>query len=222
MCGRYSFALEDELIWDRFRVRVRTAIYKARYNCAPGQNLAIISNEDLTTLHFFRWGLIPSWSKDPAIGNRLINAKAETILEKPSFRNAFRSQRCLVLSDGFYEWKKGRKKIPYRIQMLDGSSFAMAGIWDRWASPDGEIIQSFAIITTHPNEKIMPIHDRMPAILSAEDEPRWLGQNPAQDLLNLLKPYPADKMISFPVSGLVNSPKNDSPEILKPAMDNLV
>jgi len=222
MCGRYSFALEDELIWERFRVRVRTAIYKARYNCAPGQDLAVISNEDLSLLSFFRWGLIPYWSKDPAIGNRLINAKAETITEKPSFRNAFRNRRCLVPSDGFYEWTKGKEKTPYRIQMSDGSPFAMAGIWDRWVSPDGAIIQSFAIITTRSNEKIAAIHDRMPVILPVEDESRWIGQNSEEDLLNLLKPYPAEKMITYPVSTLVNSPKNDGPEILKPVLDNLV
>lgn len=222
MCGRYSFALEDELIWERFRVRVRTAIYKARYNCAPGQDLAVISNEDLSLLSFFRWGLIPYWSKDPAIGNRLINAKAETITEKPSFRNAFRNRRCLVPGDGFYEWRKGKEKTPYRLQMSDGSPFAMAGIWDRWVSSDGEIIQSFAIITTRPNEKIAAIHDRMPVILPAEDESRWIGQNSEEDLLKLLKPYPAGKMITYPVSTLVNSPKNDSPEILKPVLDDLV
>jgi len=216
MCGRYSFALEDDLIWERFRVRVRTTIYKARYNCAPGQDLAIVSNEDQVTLNLFRWGLIPFWAKDPAIGNRLINTKAETITVKPSFKNAFRSRRCLVLSDGFYEWKKEREKKPYRIQMTDGSPFAMAGIWERWISPDGKIIQSFSIITTSPNETVATIHDRMPVILPTEDEQKWLGKTSETELLDLLKPYPAGKMTTYPISKLVNSTKNDSPEILEP------
>jgi len=215
MCGRYSFALEDDLIWERFRVRVQTAIYKARYNCAPGQDLAIVSNEEPAVMNFFRWGLIPSWAKDPAVGNRLINAKGETTTEKPSFRHSFRNRRCLVLSDGFYEWKKEREKTPYRIQMADGSPFAMAGIWDRWTGPDGVIIQSFSIITTGPNETIAAIHDRMPVILQPEDERLWLGRTSEPELTDLLNPYPAGKMIAYPISNLVNSTKNDFSEIKK-------
>lgn len=216
MCGRYSFALEDDLIWERFRVRVRTAVYKARYNCAPGQDLAVVSNEDPATLNFFRWGLIPFWAKDPAIGYRMINAKAETITEKPSFKQAFRTRRCLVLSDGFYEWKKEKEKNPYRIQMADGSPFAMAGIWDRWTSADGEIIQSFSILTTSPNEKVAAIHDRMPVILPAKDEHKWLGKTSEPELLDLLKPYPAERITAYPVSKMVNSSKNDDPALIQP------
>jgi len=221
MCGRYSFAIEDELIWDRFRVRVRTAIYKARYNCAPGQDLAIVSNEDAANLNLFRWGLIPYWAKDRSIGNKLINAKAETITGKPSFRSAFRNRRCLVLSDGFYEWKKDKEKIPYRIRMKDGSPFAMAGIWDRWTTTDGEIINSFSIITTGSNEKVALIHDRMPVILQAENEGKWLGKTSEQELLDLLKPYPAERMTAYPVSRLVNSPKNDGSDVLQSVGESL-
>ncbi|NQV03187.1 MAG: SOS response-associated peptidase, partial [Bacteroidia bacterium] len=150
MCGRYSFAIEDELIKERFGVSVRSAIYKARYNCAPSQELAIISNHDPKELQFFRWGLVPFWAKDPLIGNKLINAKAETITEKPSFRNAFRHRRCLVPADGFYEWEKNGTKTPYRIIMKNDAPFAMGGIWEKWVSSDGEIIHSFSIITTEP------------------------------------------------------------------------
>jgi len=215
MCGRYSFAVDDELIRERFGVIVRSAIYKARYNCAPTQDLAVISNEEPDRLNFFRWGLIPFWAKDPSIGNKLINAKSETIHEKPAFKNSFKSRRCLVPSDGFFEWKKEKIKIPYRIIMKDASPFTMAGIWDKWLSRDGEIIHSFSILTTGSNELISAIHDRMPVILRPEEEKIWLGKENEHDLISLLRPYPSELMTAFPVSSLVNSPKNDFPEIIK-------
>jgi putative SOS response-associated peptidase YedK len=216
MCGRYSFAVEDELIKERFGVTVRSAVWKARYNCSPTQDLAVISNADPLQLSLYRWGLIPSWAKDPAIGNRMINARAETITEKPSFRSSFRSRRCLVLSDGFYEWKRnGKDKIPHRILMNDESPFAMAGIWDRWTSEDGEIVNSFAILTTTPNELMAEIHDRMPVILPRQEEKTWLGNTSDDELLGLLKPYTATKMKAYEVSRLVNNPKVDGPEIWK-------
>jgi putative SOS response-associated peptidase YedK len=217
MCGRYSFAVEDALIKERFGVSVRTAIYKARYNCAPSQDLAVIQGTDPLSLAFFRWGLIPSWAKDPAIGNRLINARAETIEEKPSFRSAFRSRRCLVPADGFFEWKKDREKTPYRIVMKDRQPFAMAGIWERWTAPDGEIVHSFSILTTGPNALMAAIHDRMPVILHPEEETLWLGQTEPARLKELLRPFPAEKMEAYPVSKLVNAPVNDRAEVLEPA-----
>ena len=216
MCGRYSFAIEDELIRERFGVSVRSAIYKARYNCAPAQKLAVISSEAPDDLSFYRWGLIPSWAKDPSIGNRLINARGETILEKPSFRNAFKTRRCLVLSDGFYEWKKSGEKQPYRITLLDSMPFAMAGIWESWKDPEGNRIYSFSIITTHPNSLMEEIHDRMPVILTQEDEKKWLSPMPAGELIKLLQPYPSEKMKAFPVSTKVNSPLNDYRELIVP------
>ena len=216
MCGRYSFAVEDQLIWERFGVSVRSAIYKARYNCAPSQDLAVVSDEDPAFLSFYRWGLIPFWAKEASIGNKMINARAETILEKPSFRNPFRKQRCLVLSDGFFEWKKSAVKIPYRICLIDGSPFAMAGIWERWKNPGGEIIRSFSIITTQANSLVGELHDRMPVILPREKEKQWLDGGPEIELLKLLQPYPAEGMKMYPVSSRVNSPANDGPEILEP------
>jgi putative SOS response-associated peptidase YedK len=216
MCGRYSFAVEDQLIYERFGVSVRSAIYKARYNCAPSQDLAVISNEDPETLDFFRWGLIPFWAKESSIGNKLINARAETLLEKPSFRQPFRKQRCLVLSDGFYEWKKTGLKIPYRICLKDDSPFAMAGIWDRWKNQEGQVIRSFSIITTVANPLVGELHDRMPVILDREGEKQWLGTTLEHELAELLKPYPSEKMKSYPVSRKVNSPANDSPEVWVP------
>ncbi len=216
MCGRYSFAVVDELIEERFGVRVRTAIYKARYNCAPGQDLAVISNHTPEELSFFHWGLIPSWARDKSIGYQLINARSETITEKPSYKNAFRSRRCLVPATGFFEWKKDRDKDPYRILMKDETPFAMAGIWDQWTTADGEIIHSFSILTTSPNAVMNDIHERMPVILSRADEKRWLSPLPESELIDLLKPYPAEKMKAYKISKLVNSPKNDSAEILIP------
>ncbi|MCX6268808.1 MAG: SOS response-associated peptidase [Bacteroidetes bacterium] len=227
MCGRYSFAMEDALILERFGIRVRTAIYKARYNCSPTQNLAVIANDAPDTLKFFRWGLIPSWSKDPAGGSKLINARAETLAEKPSFKNAFRNRRCLVPATGFYEWKRDHHKDiarnisrPFHIGMKNGDPFCFAGLWDRWVSGEGEIMHSFTIITTSPNKLMEPIHDRMPVILHREDEQRWISsQMESSSLADLLKPYPAEMMEAWPVSTLVNSPKNDGPEIIGRAPD---
>jgi len=221
MCGRYSFILEDEMIRERFGVTVRSAIYKARYNCAPTQKLAVISNENPDVLSLYRWGLIPFWAKDPAIGNKLINAKSETILEKPSFKNAFKSKRCLVLSDGFYEWKKEGLKTPYRITRRDGTAFAMAGIWDKWIDQNGEEIHSFAILTTTPNSLMAKIHDRMPVILDRKTEKRWIENVPQEELLEMMKPCDASSLLAYPVSSLVNSPRNDSPEILTPVGEGL-
>lgn len=217
MCGRFSFALEDALIQERFGVRVRTAIYKARYNCAPTQNLAVITNTSPRALEFFRWGLIPSWAKDPAMGSKLINARGETITEKPSFRNAFKSRRCLVPADSFFEWKRDTIKTPYRILMKSREPFAMAGIWERWLNGEGTPIHTFSIITTSPNELMATIHDRMPVILKREDEQRWLNGDDGHELLSLLKPYPAHEMEAYRISKLVNSPVNDTPAVFTPA-----
>jgi putative SOS response-associated peptidase YedK len=221
MCGRYSFILEDEMIKERFGVTVRSAIYKARYNCAPTQKLAVISNENPDELSLYRWGLIPFWAKDLAIGNKLINARSETILEKPTFKNSFRNKRCLVLSDGFYEWRKGTVKTPFRIIRRDGSAFAMAGIWDKWTNPEGEEIRSFAILTTTPNSLMEKIHDRMPVILEKDAEKRWIEDSSTETLIELMKPCAGASLVAYPVSKLINSPHYDSPEILEPVGDPL-
>ena len=217
MCGRYSFILEDELIKERFGVTVRSAIYKARYNCAPTQDLAVISDEDPKTLNYYRWGLIPFWAKDISIGSKLINAKSETILEKPSFKASFRNKRCLVLADGYFEWEKEKEKTPYRITLKDKSPFSLAGIWDKWITADGEIIHSFSILTIASSPKMEQIHDRMPVILNRGDEKKWLEKTSESELLDLLRPYPAENLTAYPVSKLVNSPRNDTAEIFVPA-----
>jgi putative SOS response-associated peptidase YedK len=175
----------------------------------------------MNRLDFFNWGLIPSWAKDPEIGNRMINARAETLAQKPSFRSAFQRRRCLVLADGFYEWQKSpssKSKIPMCIKLRDSSPFAFAGLWEIWHSPDGSEIRSCTIITTEPNELMKPIHNRMPVILSPQVYQDWLnpGNGKPDRLSSYLVPYPSDQMIAYPVSNTVNNPKNDTPECIRP------
>ncbi|MDD4555244.1 MAG: SOS response-associated peptidase [Bacteroidales bacterium] len=222
MCGRFSFVMEDELIRERFGIRVRTAIYKARYNCSPTQNLAVITNLAPDTLQFFRWGLVPSWAKELSIGNKMINARAEGIAEKPSFRTSFRNRRCLVPATGFFEWRRNGKKTPYNIRLKNSAPFCFAGLWDEWTAPDGMRINTFSIVTTTPNDLMKRIHDRMPVILRQEDEGRWINPQPDPSLLSLLVPYPAEMMEAYPVSNLVNSPSNDVPEVLGTPDDHLL
>ncbi|MCK4406251.1 MAG: SOS response-associated peptidase [Bacteroidales bacterium] len=218
MCGRFSFSPLTRIIEERFDIEVDESNYKPSYNCAPSQNLAVISNVVPGKLSFFRWGLIPFWAKDPSIGNRLINARAETVTQKPSFKNSFQQKRCLVLSDGFYEWKKGeeKEKIPYRVFLKNDALFSMAGIWDTWKDAEGKPIHSFAIITTSPNNLMKNIHQRMPVILNKNDEKNWLENNNTDELSKLLEPYPSNEMTAYQISKLVNSPLNNSPEIIKP------
>ena len=218
MCGRFSFSPLAKIIEDRFDVKVDST-YKPRYNCAPSQQLAIISHDDPDVLSYYRWGLIPFWAKDAKIGNRLINAKSETIHEKPAFRNSFRRKRCLVLSDGFYEWKKisAKEKIPYRIHLSNEELFSMAGIWDSWKDPAGNEIRAFSILTTRPNKLMENIHQRMPLILDRIGENNWLRATDPESLFPLFDPFPSEKMTAYPVSKLVNSPTNDSPDLFKRA-----
>ncbi len=218
MCGRFSFVAEDAEILERFGIRVRTAIYKARYNCAPTQNLAVIANDHPGEMQFFRWGLIPSWAKDISIGSKLINARGETITEKPSFRNAFKNRRCLVPATSFFEWRHDKEKIPFNIRLKTLEPFCFAGLWDKWVTSDGETIHSFTIITTSPNELMKNIHDRLPVILHRQDEQHWISQQPDPSLVGLLKPFPSELMEAYPVSSLVNSPRNDMAQILEPAV----
>jgi putative SOS response-associated peptidase YedK len=161
-----------------------------------------------------RWGLIPGWAKEPGIGNRFINARAETVASTPAFRSAFRERRCLILTDGFYEWQgQGGRKRPWCIRMRDGRPFAFAGLWERWTDPAGRAIDSCTIITTTPSDLIRPFHHRMPVILLPRDHDLWMdpGVREAARLLPLLVPYPGDDLVAYPVSPLVNNPANDTP-----------
>lgn len=216
MCGRFSFGVKEHIVKDRFNVEAESTLFSPRYNCAPTQKLAVISNAAPNQLSYFRWGLIPVWAKEMAIGAKMINAKAETITEKPSFRSSFKKRRCLVPADSFYEWQKGSLKTPFRIMMNNEHPFAMAGIWDVWINERGEELPSFSILTTMANSLIAPIHHRMPVILAPENEEKWLDESDESTLLSMLTPYPAEQMKAYKISRLVNSPRHDSVEVWLP------
>ncbi len=215
MCGRFSLTKQEEAINQRFETNGSHAPYIPRFNGAPSQPMAVISNNDPQYISHFKWGLVPFWAKDPKIGYKLINAKAETLGEKPSFKSSFKQRRCLVLSDGFFEWRKDQDKTPYYISLKEHQLFAMAGLWDTWKDAEGKELNSFTIITTEPNEMMKVIHNRMPAILEPHHEKEWLENNNAEDLKKMLGPYPAEIMQNWKVSKLVNSPRNETAEILK-------
>ena len=222
MCGRFTLTVNPAEIQETFSSYTFPQKFAPRFNIAPTQPVLVIPNDDQNTADFFVWGLIPMWAKDPSIGNRLINARAETLEEKPAFRGSLKYKRCLILADGFYEWKssEGKKaKTPFFIHMKDRKPFAFAGLWDSWNSPDGSLVKSCTIITTEPNELTSIIHNRMPAILHPRDYARWLDPSPQtpDQLKPLLKPVPADLMNAYPVSPLVNTPANDKPELVVPA-----
>ncbi len=212
MCGRYTQTASPEALMLRFGFQSQEVLLKPRYNMAPGQIAPVIVNEDGKTLQMFQWGLVPSWAKDPSIGNRMINARAETLAEKASFKRLLPARRCLVLADGFYEWAKlKRGKAPMRFTLKGGEPFAFAGLWDRWKKPNGDELRTFTIITTQANELLQPIHDRMPVILRRDAEEDWLdlGLKDTLELTTKLGSYPADRMESTYVSSMVNSPRND-------------
>ncbi|MFS0824092.1 SOS response-associated peptidase [Bacillus sp. 1P02SD] len=222
MCGRFTLFAEFDDILNRFDIEatIEQNLYIPSFNIAPSHSvLSVINDGRRNRLGYLRWGFVPSWAKDEKIGYKMINARAETITEKPSFRQAFRQRRCLVIADSFYEWKKGtdKSKTPMRIKLKSDELFAMAGIWERWQSPDGNALFSCSIITTTPNELMKDIHDRMPVILRKEDEKLWL--NPSFDdismVTDLLKPLAAEEMEAYEVSALVNSPRNNSPNLIQ-------
>lgn len=221
MCGRFTLTQSAEALAAVFHVQQRLDL-EAQYNIAPTQNVVTLLHNAETNkpeFHKFRWGLIPSWAKDPTISTKLINARAETIAEKPSFRSAFKQRRCLVVADGFYEWQRHQgKKQPFYFQLGDEQPFGFAGLWEKWTNPDGEEISSCTIVTTAANELLQPIHDRMPVILSPQDYDLWLDpqQQKPQALQHLLSPYPASEMTAYPVSTLVNSAKHNSAECIIP------
>ena len=234
MCGRYTLTVEPADLETRFDSRFETpeTATLPRYNMAPGQQLPVITGDDPETIQRLEWGLVPSWADDDSGG--LINARAETIDEKPSFRDAYAQRRCLVLADGFYEWveTEGRKQ-PYRVAFEDDRPFAMAGLWERWES-DAETTQTgleafgggvattdaadgpletFTIVTTEPNDLVSALHHRMAAILEPEHEREWLT---ADEPRTLLEPYPADEMRAYPVSRAVNDPSTDVASLVDP------
>ena len=219
MCGRFVMTLSPEKIQHVFGVTEVPAI-TPRYNIAPTQNiLAVCQNGDgFRHLKMFRWGLIPHWAKESSIGNKMINARCETIGEKPAFRGPIRFHRCLVLASGFFEWQRldGRKQ-PYLIQRKDGEPMAFAGIWDHWKN-SAETIESCAILTTEANRLMLDIHHRMPVILSPSEFDLWLDRSitEAETLQGLYTPFPSESLQAIPVSTAVNNPRHDSPDCLDP------
>lgn len=219
MCGRFTLTAEVSELQQEFSFANFAHEFSPRYNIAPSQPVAVIANEADYKVDFFVWGLIPRWAKDTQIGNRLINARAETLAQKPAFRGPFRYHRCLILADGFYEWKKDNgSKTPMLIRLKSQKPFAFAGLWDTWQSPDGSEIRSCTIITTPPNILLAPIHDRMPAILDSTDYLTWINPAPVSpnEINHLLRPFPADEMIAYPVSRRVNDPQFDDPQCVIP------
>ncbi len=216
MCGRFSIAKERDEIEDRFEIHIDPAMFTKNYNAAPSQILPIITNEEQEQASFHKWGLIPHWAKDETIGNKLINARGETIAEKPSFRDAAEKRRCLVITDGFYEWQRsGGEKQPYRITLADESLFTFAGLWESWKAEDGRDVRTFTIITTEPNELMKPIHNRMPVMLTPDNERVWISDESLEDVMHLLKPYDEKEMNAYPVTKKVNSPKNNDRSVME-------
>lgn len=220
MCGRFVLTANPEAIQQAFNLDSTPTPFVPRFNIAPTQPVAVITNEDPNALTYHRWGLIPSWAKDIKIGSSLINARAEGIEEKPSFRAAFKRRRCLIPADGFYEWSQqsGKQKTPMFVHLKNREVFAFAGLWETWRSPEGDEIRTCTIITTEPNALIKPLHHRMAVILDKADYTVWLSDDdvPSPVLKSLLRPYAEEQMAVYEVSRMVNSPSNDGPELIEP------
>ncbi len=221
MCGRFSSSAKPEQIKKEFNAAVEDpSIFTPRYNIAPTQMIpAVLNKEGERIIAALKWGLVPSWAKDALIGSRMINARAETLTEKPSFREAYKSRRCIVPASGFYEWQRSEKgaKQPFYFYLTNKEVFGFAGLWEEWLDKEsGESLETCTIITTEANDVLKPVHDRMPVILKAADYDEWLDlkESNTDKLQKLLAPYPPDEMSSHAVSRAVNSPTLDSPELI--------
>ncbi len=224
MCGRFVLYSSLDDIVRALDVQVVRAQWRPRYNIAPTQPVMVVLREDgLNVLEEMVWGLIPHWARERPVTGGLINARAETLSQKPSFRRAFARQRCLVVADGFYEWRKlERTRVPFYFY-LKRHPFAFAGLYDIWQSPEGEVVRSCSVVTTHANSLVQPIHTRMPVILPKEAEAQWLApQSVLTELLALLRPISPDGMEMYPVSSRVNSPAYDSPECILPVEESVL
>jgi putative SOS response-associated peptidase YedK len=223
MCGRSSLTKTEKELEERFKASFYSDELQ-RYNPLPNFNVApthmqpVVTNKDFNRFNIYRWGLIPSWAKDEKVGYNMINARIESLLEKPSFKYLVEKKRCIVPMDGFYEWKKsGKEKQPYRIFTKDKEIFGVAGLYDSWQNPEGKIINSYTIITLEANEFMSDLHDRMPAIMSEEAEKLWLDDTiPSKDLLSLLVKYESKKMDCYPVSTKVGNVKETGKELIEP------
>ncbi|WP_411734949.1 SOS response-associated peptidase [Paenibacillus sp. M2] len=220
MCGRFTITDPIEAIMGRYYASIADGFdYKPNYNTAPMQYIpTIIGSKEGNRLGALRWGLVPVWFKDDKIGNKMINARAETLAEKPAFKRLISSKRCIIPTNGFYEWKKeGTAKQPMRILMKDDSIFSLAGLYDTWTDPDGNKLSTCTIITTAPNSLMEDIHNRMPVILRSEDEAEWLGRDneDLESLLSLLKPYQASEMRAYEVPKEVGNVRNNNVDLIK-------
>ena len=223
MCGRFTLRASTSALAEQFGA-IADIVLEPRFNIAPSQPIAVVrirpgSTAPQRELTQLRWGLVPSWAKDLSIGNRMINARSESVADKPAFRAAIRRRRCLVPADGFFEWQRqGKARQPYFIQMADQRPFAMAGLWESWEGPDHRVIESCTILTTRSNELMEPIHDRMPVILPDESCTEWLdpGGSDPEPLKRLLVPFNAELMKLHPVGTYVNRPENEGPECIAP------
>ena len=222
MCGRFTLKTSRAKNAELIGSSKSLPLFEPRYNIAPSQPVLAVRIEPERGERegtMLKWGLIPSWAKEPSIGNNLINARADTIAEKPAFRSAFKKRRCIVLADGFYEWGQTGPggKTPYYFQMKDGSPFALAGLWDRWEKGE-EPVESCTLITTEANGVVGPVHDRMPVILDSESFARWLDPERGVTALKaMLAPLPDDWLTAHPVSKLVNNPRNEGPKCIEEA-----
>jgi putative SOS response-associated peptidase YedK len=220
MCGRFTLKTPREVVAKQFGVEIDEEL-ESRFNIAPTQTIAAIRpavGGEGREFVLLKWGLIPSWAKDASMGAKLINARSETVTEKPSFREAFKRRRAIIPADGIYEWQRtGKGKQPYFFQMRDGSLFGFAGLWDKWRNEEGEVVETCSILTTEANEVFSPAHERMPVVLHPESYDEWLDADPrgVESLKELLRPYPSSEMIAYPVSTLVNSPQHQGAELIK-------
>jgi putative SOS response-associated peptidase YedK len=222
MCGRFTLTAGQKELAEAFAGYTFTVEHRQRFNIAPTQDVEVVLNGGGKEIVTARWGLIPRWAKDAAIGNRLINARSESVAEKPAFRAPFRRQRCLVLADGFYEWRSvpgERIKLPYYIRLRSHQPFAFAGLWDTWRAPDGRDLLTCVILTTEPNDLMRAIHDRMPVMLPPAAYSVWLASTevPVEALAPLFKPYPSKEMECYVVSRRVNNPAHDGPDCVATA-----
>lgn len=219
MCGRFTLTADADSIQQAFYLDEVDGWDRPRFNIAPTQQVPVLTDREPKRLSFMKWGLVPSWAKDPKIGSRMINARSETAAEKPSFRTAFKRRRCLIPADGYYEWtKRGKQKIPMYIQHAERELFAFAGLWERWKGADETWLQTFAILTTAANEKVRPIHHRMAVIIEPEDYGAWLAPReltPPEWQPLMIGPRP-EQLTFREVSTAVNSPANDNPGLLEP------
>lgn len=220
MCGRYTVSKSEAKFRKAFGLQKSPELFQPRFNVAPTQLAPVVTNEAPDEIAFYRWGLVPSWAKDVSIGNKLINARSETVHEKPSFRSALKKRRCLVLADGYYEWQKTNDgKVPYWIHRKDEDVIAFAGLWEYWRPTEAdEPLHTFTILTTEAQESLKKLHDRMPVILTPETAKVWIDITvPSTEVVTLFNTFPKNLMTYHAVSKAVNSPRNESPDLIIPS-----